>query len=351
MSYFRDNIEAMDAYVPGEQPAGEAAGGVIKLNTNENPYPPSPKAVEVMRDLGADALRVYPDPMAARACGALAKVLGVRRDHILPGNGSDDLIMMVARACAGADRSVAYPTPTFTFYHTQALIENARIVAVPYDEAYHLPVDGLAEADAALTFVASPNSPSGTSAPKDQLERLAGRLGGVLVIDEAYVDFAGDTALGLIAGHDNVLVLRTMSKGYSLAGLRLAFGLAQPSLLAGLRKTKAIYTINAVAAAVGAAAIEDQAHKIANAQRVVASRARLSAGLEQMGFRVWPSEANFILARPPEGKAERIHLDLKARGILVRYWPQPPLTDKLRITVGTEEQNQALLDALTDMLA
>ena len=348
MSYFRDNIDAMAAYVPGEQPRD--AQQVIKLNTNENPYPPSPAAMAVLSAVAGDDLRRYPDPMARNACRALADVLGVPIERILPGNGSDDLIMMLARACAGGDRAVAFPTPTFEFYRTQALIEGARIVEVPFDDDFRLPLAGLAEADAAVTFIANPASPSAGAATAQQLDELASRLSGVLVIDEAYVDFADGSALELIETHANVVVLRTLSKGYSLAGLRLGFGLAQPALLAGLVKTKAIYTIDAVAAAVGAAAIRDQDHKNANAERVKASRRRLIDGLEAIGFRVWPTQANFVLARPPGGQAGRLCADLKERRILVRYFSHNRLADKMRITVGTDEQNQALLDAAAELL-
>jgi len=348
MSYFRKNIDAMSAYVPGEQP--DQGAKIVKLNTNENPYPPSPRALGVLADFQGDRLRLYPDPMARAACRALADVLNLPADHVMPGNGSDDLIMMIVRACAGTGRPVAYPAPTFTFYRTQADIENAPVIEAPFGEDYALPADALVAARAAVTFVANPNSPSATATATAQLDELASRLEGLLVIDEAYVDFADSDALELIDRHDNVVVLRTLSKGYSLAGLRLGFGLAQPAVLAGLAKTKAIYTVDALAAAVGAAAITDQDHKNANAERIRASRGALAGDLEALGFRVWPSQANFLLARPPEGNAETVYLALKDRGILVRYFHHERLADKLRITVGTDGQNRPLIDALPDVL-
>ena len=348
MTYFRDNIEAMSAYVPGEQPAPGAK--VIKLNTNENPYPPSPRAVAALREFDASILRSYPDAMASRFRQAAANALDVPADWILPGDGSDDLIAMICRACLGPGRPVAYPVPTFTFYETQALTEDAERIEIPFDAEYDLPLDALARAAAAVTFVANPNSPSGTVATTEQLDELARRLPGLLVIDEAYVDFAADCAAGLVKVHDNVVVLRTLSKGYSLAGLRLGFGVAQPPTLGGLMKTKAIYNVGAIPAAVGAAAMGDQAHKIANADRVKASRQSLAAGLETLGFSVLPSQANFLLARAPDAAAERAYLALKQRGILVRYYRTPRLADQLRITVGTEEQNAALLEALKEVL-
>ena len=258
---------------------------------------------------------------------------------------------MILRAFVGPGDAVAYPMPTYVLYRTVAEIQEGRCAEVPYPEDYSLPADELAAAGAAVTFVASPNSPSGTVYPLPQLQELAEAVSGVLVVDEAYVDFAEADCLDLVRRRENVIVLRTLSKGYSLAGLRLGFAAAEPGLLEGLWKVKDSYNVGALACGVGAAAFADQAHKIANAEKVKASRARLAGELEGVGFRVWPSQSNFLLARPPAGDAQRIYLDLKARGILVRYFNQPRLEDKLRITVGTDEQNAALLEALRTLLA
>ncbi|MFW6132261.1 MAG: histidinol-phosphate transaminase [Planctomycetota bacterium] len=344
MSFFRDNIEQMAAYVPGAQPP--AGAEVIKLNTNENPYPPSPRVAEALATFDAETLRVYPDATAGVLRQAAAEAMDVPPGWILPGNGSDDAIMMIARAACAPRRLVACPVPTFTYYRTQAQVETAGPLEVPYGEDYALPVDALAESGAAVTFVANPNSPSGTAAPTEQLGELAERLSGLLVVDEAYVDFADETALGLVERCDNVIVLRTLSKGYSLAGLRVGFAVARPALLEALCKTKQIYNVGALPAALGAAALRDADWKDANVERVRAARAELTAGLRAMGWRVWDSQANFVLARPGGGDAAAVHAMLKDSGILVRYFQAPRLDDKLRITVGTDEQNAALLKAL-----
>ena len=349
MKYLRRNIEAMAAYVPGEQP--EPGRKVVKLNTNENPYPPSPKALAALADMGGEHLRRYPDPLATEFRRVVADVLGLPVEWIIAGNGSDELLTMILRAFVGAGDAVAYPMPTYVLYRTLAEIQEGRYVEVPYPEDYSLPAEELAAAAAAVTFVATPNSPSGTVYPLRQLRELAEAVSGVLVVDEAYVDFAEADCLDLVRRRDNVIVLRTLSKGYSLAGLRLGFAAANPALLEGLWKVKDSYNVGALACGVGAAAFADQAHKIANAEKVKASRAKLAAELEAMGFRLWPSQSNFLLARPPAGDAERIYLDLKARGILVRYFNQPRLEDKLRITVGADRQNAALLEALRTLLA
>jgi len=348
MSYFRDNIEKLAAYVPGEQPA--AGEKVIKLNTNENPYPPSPAAMKVLRELDGDLLRRYPHPFAMKFRETAARVLGVGAEYVLVGNGSDELLSMIMRAMAEPGRRVVYAMPTYVLYRTLAEIQAAEIVEVPYDEQYNLPVDALAAAGGAVTLVCTPNSPSGTVAPTAQLKELAGRLKGVLVIDEAYTDFADENALELVGRCPNVVVLRTLSKGYSLAGLRVGFAVGKPDLLKGLAKVKDSYNVDAVACAVAAAAVEDQAHKTANVEKVKASRGKLAADLVKLGFKVWPSQANFMLVRPTDGNAERLYRELKDRRILVRYFKEPRLEDKLRISVGTDDQNAALVKAIAELI-
>jgi histidinol-phosphate aminotransferase len=259
MTYFRQNIDALSAYVPGEQPPSDAK--VIKLNTNENPYPPAPAALQVLRELDGELLRRYPHPMARAFREAASLALGVPADWILVGNGSDDLLTMIMRACAEPGRRVVYPMPTYVLYRTLAQIQDAEVVEVPFHEDYSLPIEPLIKAQGAVTFIASPNSPSGTVAPVELLDKLAMQLSGILVVDEAYVDFADSNALELVKKYDNVIVLRTLSKGYSLAGLRLGFGIANPSLLEGLFKVKDSYNVDAIACAVGAAAIADQSYK------------------------------------------------------------------------------------------
>ena len=347
MSRFRPALDRLAAYVPGEQPPDDA--DVVKLNTNENPYPPSPRALAALDAVDGEALRRYPQPFADAFRQSAAAVLGIEPDWILAGNGSDDLLTMLFRAATGAGRAVAYPAPTYVLYRTLAAIQGAPVLEVPFDEDYTLPVDALADAGAALTLVANPNSPSGTAAPMDQLATLADRTTGVLGIDEAYVAFAGASALDLVRRHGHVIVLRTLSKSHGLAGLRLGFGIAHPDLLSGLAKVKDSYNVDAVAAAVGAAAIRDVAHTRRTVERIRATRARLTEALAARGFRVWPSEANFVLARPADGNARRLYEGLKQRGVLVRYFAEPGLSDKLRITVGTGEQTTRLLSRLAEL--
>lgn len=350
MNYMKPNIEAMDAYVPGEQMPGRE---VVKLNTNENPYPPTSAVIDAMRHELLGQLRVYPDPRAGRFCEAVGNLLGFEPDWVLAANGSDNLIVMIARAALGPGRRMAQPVPTFPYYDTQAQVEDAELINVPCDpETFALDIDALQAADADVTFVANPNSPTGITASNDDLRRLAAGLRGLLVIDEAYVDFAKDTAVSLTREFDNVIVLRTLSKGYSLAGLRLGYAVAQPAILRQLWKTKEIYNVTTLSQEIGLAAIRDQDHKNANAEKIKADRAKLAEALTQRGCRVWPSQTNFLMVAVPGGKAEPVGEALKARDVLVRYFKQPAvMNDKLRITVGSPEQNEKLLKAWDDAKA
>jgi histidinol-phosphate aminotransferase len=348
MNYFRQSIHEMSGYVPGEQPP--LGTKIIKLNSNENPYPPSPKALKVLQEIDPEMLRRYPDPTGKTFRIAASKALGVPDDWIAVGNGSDDLLNLIVRAAGEPGKPVVCPSPTYVLYRTLAEIQDAEFVEVPYPDDYKLPVDLLIAAKGSVTFVASPNSPSGTAISVADLEKLAQELSGILVIDEAYVDFAENNALELTKNYSNVIVLRTLSKGYSLAGLRLGFAIANPALLAELNKIKDSYNVDAIAYAVAASAIADSDHKTANADKIKASRAKLAVSFQDLGFEVWPSQTNFLLVRPPNGDAKRIYQTLKERGILIRYFNQPRLDDKLRISIGTEEQNQILLKTLKEIL-
>jgi histidinol-phosphate aminotransferase len=348
MSLFKSHLDAMVPYVPGEQPG--VGDKFIKLNSNENPYPPSLQALRAIGRFDGTVLQRYSDPMSGLFRQAVSQALNVPPEWILPGNGSDDLIVMICRACLSHGRALIYPVPTFTFYKTQGLIEGAEIIEVPLKEDFTLPMEALIEAKGAVTFVANPNSPTGVAATTDELETLARRISGLLVIDEAYVDFAEENALRLALKYENVMVLRTLSKGYSLAGLRLGFGICSPHIMKGLLKTKSIYNLGALQALLGAAAMGDQAYKDACAARIKASRAKLSRELARLGFEVTPSQANFIFVRAPGGRAREVHDALKARRILVRFYDEPRLRDKLRITVGTEEENEALVTALEEVV-
>lgn len=340
--FVRPAIRAMTGYVPGEQPRDRR---YIKLNTNENPYPPSPRVLEAVRACAEENLRLYPDPMADALRDRAAEVYGFRRENILAGNGSDDLLAMVIRACVGPGDRVAFPTPTYSLYDTLIGIGGGTAVGVPFGPDFALPA-GLAAAGGRVTFVCHPNSPSGTAVPVDAIEDLATRVNGLLVVDEAYVDFARESALALVHRHGNVVVLRTFSKSFSLAGLRIGLAFAAPEIIAELAKVKDSYNLTRVSIAAAAAALDDYAWMQENVRRICATRERLVVALRQLGFDVPDSAANFVLARRAGQKQRSTYEALKERGILVRYFDTPRLADALRITVGTDAEVDALLEAL-----
>ena len=336
----------MPAYVPGEQPAPGRT--VIKLNTNENPYPPSPRVLEALRRAVDASVRLYPDPEARALRARAAEVYGVPADHIIAGNGSDELIALVLRATVDPGARVAFPVPTYSLYETLVAVQGGEVVRVPWPPDFSLPA-GLVAARARLTFLCNPNSPSGTLVPRAEVERLARALDGVLVVDEAYVDFARESALDLVGRLDNVLVLRTLSKSFSLAGLRIGLALGPPPLLAGLHTVKDSYNLSRFALAAAEAALADVGAMRANVARVVETRTRLTAALERLGFHVPPSEANFVLARRPGVDQAPVARALAARNILVRHFATPALQDALRITVGTDAEVDTLLAALAEI--
>ena len=318
---------------------------MIKLNTNENPYPPSPRVLEALARAADESIRLYPDPEARALRARASEVYGVPADHILAGNGSDELIALVLRAIIDPGARVAFPVPTYSLYETLVAVQGGEAVCVPFPEDFSLP-PGVAAARARVTFLCNPNSPSGSLVPVGQVEALARAVAGVLVVDEAYVDFARENALGLVGRLSNIIVLRTFSKSFSLAGLRVGLAFAHPDLLAGLRTVKDSYNLGRVAQAAAHAALDDLTWMQANVARIRASRTRLGTELGRLGFRVHPSEANFVLARRPGVDLAPVARALAARDILVRHFTTHGLHDALRITVGTDAELATLLAAL-----
>ncbi|MCC7413185.1 MAG: histidinol-phosphate transaminase [Gammaproteobacteria bacterium] len=337
-------MAAMRGYAPGEQPAPGVR--VVKLNTNECPYAPSPRVAQALREFDVDSLRRYPQPMADRFRASAAALYGLRTEQVLAGNGSDDILNIILRAWLDPGDALACPAPTYSLYPVLAQIHGARMVPVPWADDWRLPVDALCATGARLTIVANPNAPSGTLVPIAELRALAVRHDGLLVIDEAYVEFADESALALLAELPNVLLSRTLSKSYGLAGLRFGYALGDARVIAELAKVKDSYNCDALSVAAAVAAIEDQDYARQMWARVRAERARLATTLTQRGCEVIPSQANFLFVRPPGGDGAGLYAALKARGVLVRHFAEPALADRVRITVGTPEENDVLLRAL-----
>ena len=338
----------MAGYTPGFQPK---EAGFIKLNTNENPFPPSPRAIERLAAVSGDQLRKYPDPLGDEFRQAAAEVLNTRPERILCGCGSDDVLTIAVRSFCGEGDTFAFPYPTYSLCEVLAQIQGARWETVEFPADFSLPEE-LARTGAKLVLVANPNAPSGTVVEPDRLRWLAGAIGGVLLIDEAYVDFAEQDCLKLTEEFDNVMVTRSLSKSYSLAGLRFGFAVANEVLIEGMMKVKDSYNVSGPSIATAAEAMRDQEWLRKNVSAIKANRGRLTGGLAALGFYCWPSQSNFVLTRVPEGRcAEEIYEKLYERKILVRYFKMRRLDDCLRITVGTESETDAALSALRDILA
>ena len=343
-TFVRDTIRHMDGYAPGEQPS--IGDRVVKLNTNENPFPPSPRVMAAVRDVEAESLRRYPNPTADAFRAAAAKLHGVTPDMILCGNGSDDILTIATRTFVPPGGSLAYPDPTYSLYPVLAQLQDARGVPVPWEDGYTLPADALVTSGANAIYLANPNAPTGTLVPPADVGELAGRFAGAVLVDEAYVDFADDHCLGLIARHPNVVVSRSLSKAYSLAGLRFGYAVAQPQVIAELMKVKDSYNADAISVAAATAAIEDQEHARQSWDHVRSERRRVTDALTGRGWHVLPSQANFVLATAPDGRGREAYLHLKKQGVLVRHFDRPGLADKIRVTIGQAHENNAFLAAL-----
>ena len=340
--YFRKNIAALAGYVPGEQPRDE---NVIKLNTNENPYPPSPRVLAALRKATSRSLRLYPEPLADSLRAVAATVYGVKPENILAGNGSDEILSIIMRSVVGPQDRVAFPVPTYSLYDTLIAIQQGERITVDYPPDFSVP-EALASQNAALTFLCNPNSPSGTLVPLQDIERLARAVSGILVIDEAYVDFAESeraSTLPLVRHFPNLVVLRTFSKSFSLAGERIGLAFASEEIISGMMKVKDSYNLNRLSLVAATAALRDMPWMTRNIRRIQQSRRQLSAGLRKMGFYVYPSHANFLMARKKEQNLKDVYEKLKSKKILVRYFDVPGLQDSLRITVGTPQEIRALL--------
>jgi histidinol-phosphate aminotransferase len=332
----------MAGYTPGEQPRD---GAFIKLNTNENPYPPSPRVLEAVQAAAAgEVLRKYPDPVGTAFRETAGRVLGVDPDGILIGNGSDDILTIVTRTFVPEGGLVVSPTPSYLLYRSLAELQGARFQMVPFTADWQLPRPWPVRG-AALTFVPNPNSPSGTRVARSALEVLAEELDGPLLLDEAYVDFADGHALDL-ARRRNVVVTRSLSKSYALAGIRFGFAVADPALVAELLKVKDSYNCDVLSLAAAAAALEDQEYLRATRTRILATRTRLTAALGELGFTVTPSEANFVWCRRTERPIKPIYEELKKRMILVRYMTYEGYGDGLRISVGSDAEVDRLLEEI-----
>ncbi len=351
MRFWSPDVCELEPYVPGEQPKIQ---NLLKLNTNENPYPPSPKVVAAVQKVlqnSADALRLYPDPDATELKQAIAMQQHVPVEQVFVGNGSDEVLAHIFKAFFVQDKPILYPDITYSFYpvYSQFFGISAQSKIIPLDDNFEIMVDDYKQPNGGI-IITNPNAPTSIALGLSAIEEvLQANPDSVVLIDEAYVDFGAESAVKLVEKYDNLVVCQTTSKSRSLAGLRVGFAIAQPHLIAALEAVKNSfnsYPIDRFAIAAAVASFEDQDYFEAHCQKVIANREKLVTQLVELGFKVLPSSANFIFATLPNQDAGELATALRDKGIIVRYFNKPRINQFLRITIGTDEQNQRLVDTL-----
>jgi histidinol-phosphate aminotransferase len=357
-NFIRPLVQNLHAYVPGEQPKIK---GLVKLNTNENPYPPSPKVLRAVKAAVDGRLRLYPNPTAEKVREALAKLHRCKPENIIVGNGSDELLALAIKcfvepSASKANREITevvqYFTPSYSLYPVLADIHGAKTNPVPLAPDFSIPEKKPSawRSDAALTLITTPNAPSGRGYPKADLDKLCRLMRGVVVLDEAYVDFAKENALELALKYPHVIVSRTFSKAYSLCFQRVGYFVANAELIDVLHKIRDSYNVNGLGQVAALETLSDLPYYRSNFKKVITTRKRLSAELTKLGFTVLPSETNFIFAKPPKFSAEQWLAKLRDKKVLVRWFRYPETKDYLRITIGTDAEANALLHAAKQLL-
>lgn len=348
MSYVRPEIARLSGYVPGEQPQ---AGKFIKLNTNENPYSASPAVRQAIHTVLERGLNKYPDPMSEAFRRRAGEVLGVPSDWILCGNGSDDILTIVTRTFVGHGECLRLPYPSYILYRTLAELQGAEFQEIRFEQDWSLSDQFSGRRDQLkLAFLPNPNSPSGTVLSPERVLELAEALPCPLLVDEAYADFAEQNCVSLVAKNEKIMVSRTLSKSYALAGLRFGFIVAQPNLIQEFAKVKDSYNCDSLSIAGATAAIDDQAWLRENRAKIIATRSKLLAGMRELGFASVDSQANFVWNPHPSVPLKPVYEQLKANRILVRYMNYAGWGDGLRISVGSDDQNDACLSLLKTLV-
>ena len=341
----------VDPYTPGEQPKDQR---YVKLNTNENPYPPSAKVLEAMRGQCDEFLRLYPDPEATVLKGTLASHYGLERKNVFVGNGSDEVLALAFMTFFIQSKPLLFPDITYSFYDVYCKLYGIKYNRLPLDENLAIQVDDYLIENGGIVFP-NPNAPTGRALALNEIERLLqNNTESVVLVDEAYVDFGADSAVALINRYPNLLVVQTFSKSRSLAGLRVGYGFGSEELIEGLERIKNSfnsYPLDRLAIAGGVSAIEDQVYFEQTRQKIITTREQAVARFESLGFMVIPSAANFLFVSHRQVKAEKLYLDLKSRGVLVRYFNKPRIDNYLRVTIGTDEEMATLFTQLEQCLA
>lgn len=318
---------------------------LVKLNTNENPYPPSPLVERAFREMSVESFRLYPDPMMRELRQAASEVYGVSADWIIGGNGSDEILSMILRCSVSPQDTVWMVYPTYSLYPILVQIAGGKPESLDLKDDGALPEE-LFGVHGRMLLLSNPNPPWGTVYLQEEIERLCRSQDKIIVVDEAYADFAGVSAIPLLSKYENLVVSRTFSKSYSLAGVRLGLAFCRGEIRDAMLKVKDSYNVNRLTQSLGTAALRDQPYLHGNVAKIIRTRERLASSLREIGFEVYPSGGNFVFAKPPAGKAREVFERLRAEGVLLRYFPVRRLQDGFRITVGTESEIDTLLDAL-----
>ena len=354
MRFWSPEVRDLEPYVPGEQPKIQ---NLLKLNTNENPYPPSPKVVDAVQAVlthQANALRLYPDPDATALKQAIAKQQNVDVSQVFVGNGSDEVLAHIFKAFFIQQEPILYPDITYSFYPVYSQFFGVQTKQIPLNEKFEIDISDYEQENGGI-IITNPNAPTSIALGLDKIEQLLkANPNRVIVIDEAYVDFGAESAVDLVSRYENLVVCQTTSKSRSLAGLRVGFAIAQAHLIAALEAVKNSfnsYPIDRFAIAAAVASFEDQDYFQEQCEKVIASREKLVANLTELGFNVLPSKANFIFATHSLHDAAQLAEKLREQGIIVRYFNKPRINQFLRITIGTDEQNQRLVDTLKMLIS
>ncbi len=347
------HIQELHAYVPGEQPQGE---GWVKLNTNENPYPPSPKVGEAVAAEVAH-LRRYPEPVSSKLRAVIGERYGLTAKNVIIGNGSDNILDLITR-CYVSSEGAGHTVPSYSLYPVVAGMSGKGMIDVPFTRSMELDVDAIAAANAPVFFLTSPNAPTGVAFPLSAIEAVLQRIDGILVVDEAYVDFGGESAVTLLKDYENLVVVRTFSKSYGLAGMRVGFGMASEGIIGMLDRVRDAYNVDRVAQVAAQAAFEDVPYFEEQRQQVIATREATLAQIDTLGWFTYPSAANLLFTEPKNAAGESgadvaasLFEHLKQSRVLVRYFPNHPLTCSfIRVSIGTDAEMEAFITAITSWL-
>ena len=345
MKYYNPHIKNIEAYKPGEQP--ECKDNIIKLNTNESPYAPSKNILKMLENFDISLLRLYPDPKAEKLCETIADKLNFSKDNIIATNGSDEVFTYIFNAFVSNEKNVIFTNPTYTVYESLAYRFNINFTTIETESDFSIDLSKVPNESNTVFFLANPNAQTGIYIDFETLENFIKQFKGLIIVDEAYIDFAPKGIISLALKYDNLIVTRTLSKSYSLCGIRLGFAASCSTNIEALHKVKDSYNINMLTQMIAIEAINDEKHMLENAYKIITERERMIETLNKMCFMVLPSKANFVLAKPLLNNAKDIFEALKKQNIYVRYFDTPRLKEYIRITIGSEKENNILIKELS----